>query len=63
MAGMIFNNIPGNVRVPFFYAEFQSGGTPYSQNARLLLIGQKLASGSATANQPVLVRDGSAAEG
>lgn len=62
MAGMIFNNIPGNVRVPFFYAEFQSGGTPYSQNARLLLIGQKLASGSATANQPVLVRDGSAAE-
>lgn len=62
MAGVIFNNIPGNVRVPFFYAEFQSGGTPYSQNARLLLIGQKLAGGSATANHPVMVRDGAAGE-
>ncbi|MFZ4807470.1 MAG: phage tail sheath subtilisin-like domain-containing protein [Hyphomicrobiaceae bacterium] len=60
--GVLFNNIPGNIRVPFFYAEFQPGGTPYQQNARLLLIGQKLAAGSATANQPVLVRDGSAGE-
>lgn len=62
MAGVIFNNIPGNIRVPFFYAEFQPGGTPYAQNARLLLVGQKLAAGSATAAQPVMVRDGSAAE-
>ncbi len=57
--GVLFNNIPGNIRVPLFYAEFQPGGTPYQQNARLLLVGQKLTSGSATANQPVLVRDGS----
>jgi len=62
MAGVVFNNIPGNIRVPFFYAEFQPGGTPYAQNARLLLIGQKLSGGSATAEQPVLVRDGSAHE-
>jgi phage tail sheath gpL-like len=60
--GVLFNNIPGNIRVPFFYAEFQPGGTPYQQNARLLLIGQKRSTGSATAGQPVLVRDGSAGE-
>lgn len=58
--GVMFNNIPGNVRVPFFYAEFQPGGTPYAANARLLLVGQKLASGSATSGIPVLVRDGTA---
>lgn len=59
--GVLFNNIPNNIRVPFFYAEFQPGGTPAQANARLLLVGQKLASGAATANQPVLVRDASAA--
>lgn len=55
---VLFNNIPGNVRVPFFYAEFQSGGTPYQSNARLLLIGQKLTAGIAPVNVPVMVRDG-----
>jgi phage tail sheath gpL-like len=58
MSGVLFNNIPGNIRVPFFYAEFQPGGTPYVANARLLLVGQKLTAGVATSNQPVLVRDG-----
>lgn len=58
--GVLFNNIPGNIRVPLFYAEFQPGGTPYQQNARLLLVGQKLAAGAATANEPILVRDGAA---
>lgn len=58
MAGVLFNNIPGNIRVPFFSAEFQPGGTPYQSNARLLLVGQKLTSGVATANQPILVTDG-----
>lgn len=58
MAGVLFNNIPGNIRSPFFYAEFQPGGTPYQSNARLLLVGQKLSTGVATANQPVLVTDG-----
>lgn len=56
---VLFNNIPGNIRVPFFYAEFQPGGTPYQNNARLLLCGQKLAAGAATAAVPVMVRDGS----
>jgi phage tail sheath gpL-like len=60
MAGVLFNNIPGNIRVPFFHAEFQPGGTPYSQNARLLLVGQKLSTGVAAANQPVLVTDSAA---
>lgn len=55
---VLFDNIPGNIRVPFFYAEFRSGGTPYQQNARLLLVGQKLAAGSAPADQPLLVSDG-----
>lgn len=55
--GVIFNNIPGNVRVPFFYAECQPGGTPYQANARLLLVGQKLAAGSAAAGQQVLAGD------
>ena len=59
MAGVLFNNIPGNIRVPFFYAEFQPGGTPYQQNARLLLTGQKLPAGVATPNKPVLATDSS----
>jgi len=58
MPGVLFNNVPGNIRVPFFYAEFQPGGTPYQDNARLLLVGQKLAAGVATANVPVLATDG-----
>jgi len=54
---VLFNNIPGNIRPPLFYAEFQSGGTPYQQNARLLLVGQKLDAGNATANHPVMATD------
>ena len=56
---VLFNQIPGNLRVPLFYAEFQPGGTPYQQNARLLLVGQKRSTGIATANAPILVREGS----
>lgn len=44
-----FNAIPGNLLVPFWYAEFNSGGTPFQGDSRLLLVGQKLAAGSATA--------------
>lgn len=47
-----FNTIPGNLLVPFFYAEINSGGTPYQTQPRLLLLGQKLAGGSATVNVP-----------
>lgn len=53
-----FNNIPGNVRVPLFYAEFRPGGTPYQSNARLLLIGQRRSTGLAPADAPIQVRDG-----
>jgi phage tail sheath gpL-like len=48
-----FNNIPGNLLVPFFYAEINSGGTPFQGNPRLLLIGQKLAAGSAVADSVI----------
>ena len=48
-----FNNIPGNILVPFFYAEINSGGTPFEGQPRLLLVGQKLASGTAVAGVPV----------
>lgn len=48
-----FNNIPGNLLVPFAYFEFNSGGSPYEGQSRLLLVGQKLASGSAAAGVPV----------
>ena len=58
---VLFNQIPGNLRVPFFRAEFQPGGTPYQSIARLLLVGQKLSGGSATANVPVSFRAGEAA--
>jgi len=37
---VMFNNVPHNIRVPLFYAEFNPGGTPYQAIARLLLIGQ-----------------------
>jgi phage tail sheath gpL-like len=53
MATVAFNNIPGNILVPFFYAEINSGGSPFQGEARLLLIGQKLAAGSAPADVPV----------
>lgn len=55
--GVLFDNIPQNIRVPFFYGEFRPGGTPYSSQARLLLVGQMLDTGVADANAPVLVTD------
>lgn len=60
MVAVPFENIPENVRVPLFYAEFRSGGTPYVNNPRLLLVGQKRSTGSAPANVPVLASDGTA---
>ena len=50
---VLFNNVPGNILVPFWYAEINSGGTPFEGNPRLLLVGQKLAGGSAVAAVPV----------
>lgn len=48
-----FNNIPGNILVPFFYAEFNSGGSPFEGQPRLLLVGQKTNAGTAPAAVPV----------
>lgn len=57
MAGAIsFNNIPANVRVPLFYAEVDNSQAGYFvQQQRALIIGQKLAAGTAAADVPVLV--------
>lgn len=60
-----FSHIPaGNgVRVPLFYAEMDNSQAGYfSQPLRTLLIGQKLAAGSAAANTPLLVSTTSEAE-
>lgn len=37
-----FNEIPGNLRVPLWYAEFNAAQSPYQSISRLLLVGQKL---------------------
>lgn len=51
-----FNYIPANVRVPLFYAEMDNTQAGYfTQNKRALLIGQKLAAGTAVVNTPYLV--------
>lgn len=51
-----FNYIPTNLRVPLFYAEMDNTQAGYfTQNKRTLLIGQKLAAGSAAVNTPYLV--------
>jgi phage tail sheath gpL-like len=51
-AGVSFSTIPGNVLVPFAYFEVNSGGSPYQGLSRLLLVGQKLAAGTAPAGVP-----------
>ena len=57
-----FNQIPGSLRVPLFYAEVNAGGTPFNSTERLLLVGQKLAAGTASLDEPVLVNESNAAE-
>lgn len=57
-----FENIPTDLRVPLFYAELGSGGTPFNSAERLLVIGQKLATGSAVLDEPVLVSNATLAE-
>lgn len=54
MPGQVaFTNMPGDVRVPLFYAEVNAGVPPYSGTSRLLLIGRKLAAGTALAGAAV----------
>lgn len=50
-----FNRIPSGIRVPLFYAEVNSGQSYFAGNSKLLLIGQKLAAGTAAADTPVQV--------
>lgn len=50
-----FRNIPGNLRVPLFYAELDNSRANTNQAPqRALLIGQKTAAGTLTANIPVV---------
>jgi phage tail sheath gpL-like len=37
-----FNEIPGNLRVPLWYAEFNAAQAPFQSISRLLLVGQRL---------------------
>lgn len=48
-----FNVIPGNQLVPFWYAEINSGGTPFQGNPKVILIGQKTAAGSAESGKVI----------
>ena len=51
-----FNTIPSNLRVPLFVAEMDnSAANAFANNQRALLIGQKLAAGSAANGAPILV--------
>jgi phage tail sheath gpL-like len=55
-----FNDIPGNIRVPFLYAEFDASRAqqgPSIQPYHTLILGQKYASGTQPAGVPVLVSD------
>jgi phage tail sheath gpL-like len=42
-----FNEVPSNILVPFFWGEFNSGGSPYENFPRPLLVGQKTSAGLA----------------
>jgi phage tail sheath gpL-like len=54
MAGLVaFNQMPGDIRVPLFYAEVNAGTPPYSGTSATLLVGRKLSAGSATIGVPV----------
>lgn len=58
-----FDKIPQSIRTPLFYVEFDpSKANSGQQNARALLVGQKLAAGSLTANVPQLVTSLAAAK-
>lgn len=51
-----FNTIPADVRVPLFYAEMDNSQAGYfTQDQKILLIGQKLSAGTATVDQALLV--------
>jgi phage tail sheath gpL-like len=51
-----FNRMPTNLRVPFFYAEVNSGLSYFAGNSKHLIIGQMLAAGTASPNVPTIVQ-------
>lgn len=51
MSSVPFNAVPLNILVPFFWGEFNSGGSPYENFPRPLLVGQKTSAGIAPAGQ------------
>lgn len=53
-----FNQIPGNIRVPFVRFEVNAGRQPFQSTQRLVLMGQKTSAGVAPADTPVLVSGG-----
>ncbi len=46
-----FNNMPGVIRAPLFYAEVNAGVSPYSGISRTILVGRVLATGSIPAGK------------
>jgi phage tail sheath gpL-like len=56
MASVGFNRMPTNLRVPGFRAEVNSGVSYFAGNSKLLLLGQMLSSGTATANVPTQIQ-------
>jgi phage tail sheath gpL-like len=50
-----FNQIPGNIRVPFVRFEVNAGASPFQSIQRLLLIGQKTTAGTAAVEVPLIV--------
>lgn len=53
-----FDNVPTTIRVPFVYAEFNNSNAvqgPDQQPYKVLLMGQQLAAGTATAEVPVRI--------
>lgn len=53
-----FNQIPGNLRVPFAYFEVNAAASPFETNAKLLLVGQITTAGTAAPGAAILVTQG-----
>lgn len=52
-----FDTIPTNILVPLFWAETRPAQAPYNASLRLLLIGRKVAGGTATVNTPYILSE------
>ena len=60
--GVPFEQIPNTIRVPFMYVEVRPGAkAPTTGKPKLLIVGQRLASGSVLAHVPTLITSGAQA--